>query len=47
MEAVTLLTMETGPEGQAVARQLHRDGKVTEPRAKNLLDHTASVYKWQ
>jgi hypothetical protein len=47
LKAVTLLTMETGPEGQAVARALYRDGKVTEARAKEMLEGAAETYGWK
>jgi len=46
-KAVDLLARQTGPEGQAIARELYRRGRVTEPTAKDLLDRIASEYRWQ
>lgn len=45
--AVTLLARETGPEGQAIARELYRASTVTEPAAKEILDRVATGYQWR
>jgi hypothetical protein len=45
--AVTLLTEETGPEGQAIARELYRQGQVTQRTAKEMIDRAAGSYGWR
>jgi hypothetical protein len=44
--AVVLLGNEAGPEGLAVARELHRSGSVTQPYARSALDGIARYHRW-
>ncbi|MDP1860704.1 MAG: hypothetical protein Q8K82_18655 [Gemmatimonadaceae bacterium] len=46
-KAVTLLTEETGPEGRAIARELYREGRVTQPTAREMLVRAAGAYRWR
>jgi len=46
-EAVATLANDRGAEGRALARQLYRDGLVSEPRAKAILHQLASAYGWR
>lgn len=45
--AVVLLGNEAGPEGLAIARELHRSGIVTQPYARTALDGIARYHRWQ
>jgi len=45
--AVTLLAEETGPDGQSIARNLYRNGGVTQKTAKEMLDRAAFAHGWQ
>lgn len=44
--AVVLLGNDAGPEGLAVARELHRSGSVTHPYARSALDGIARYHRW-
>lgn len=44
--AVVLLGNRAGPEGLAVARELHRSGSVTQPYARTALDGIARYHRW-
>jgi hypothetical protein len=45
--AVSLLTKETGPEGRAIARELYREGRVTQPMAREMLGRAAYAFAWR
>jgi hypothetical protein len=45
--AVDILTSDTGPEGKAIARELHRKRLVTQEIAWELLDRLAFAYGWR
>lgn len=45
--AVTILISDTGPEGQLIARELHRRRLVTERNAWEILDRLAGAYGWR
>ena len=45
--AITLLTEDTGPGGRALAYALYREGSVTQPTAREMLDRAAAAYRWR
>jgi hypothetical protein len=45
--AVITLGNNAGPDGLAIARELHRSGSVTQPYARSALDGIARYHRWQ